>query len=473
MNEEISGKRERLIAQRLRQLLFLLIIVLTVEGVARKASPSVLSVPIFLLKDLIVSIMAVFVVQLRPPPAINFLWRSYQVLALLFVPLILVTAWHDPLLAIFGTKQYLLYPMVAFATFYGFHLVSSEEIFRFFRWIALLIIPTTILALIQLRLPHDHWLNMSVSGESVEIFAAGGELRISSTFSFVSQYCAFLNAQAFIIVMALHDWRRQTKLWKILLLSLVPLLIMACFATGSRGSVAGNTVILLLAAGLSMAKFQVRGFFQVVAGAGVLYLGVLAVNHFSPETTAAYSARQDGQLIGVNEEIWTRVTSSYFHFFNDPRLTTFLGQGLGIMSNGSDTFSEYAGGWRATTWTESDVASTFFEGGFYLGFLWYGFRLYVMAVTTRRFVSDVSGIYSVPGSFVQGFVIIIGAMGTLGIQPPVAIWFWFGVGTSLLLWWKCKGPSDSELTVEKESLPPSKQPRGRSLYAEALHKPDR
>ncbi len=59
------------------------------------------------------------------------------------MPPFLLTFWHDPLLAVFGAKQYLLYPMVGFATFYAFQRTKVEDILRYFRWISLLVIPTS------------------------------------------------------------------------------------------------------------------------------------------------------------------------------------------------------------------------------------------------------------------------------------------------------------------------------------------
>ena len=140
MNEEVG-------ALRLRQLLLALVMVLTFEGIARKALPSY-SVPLFLLKDLIVSIMAVYVLQMKQPPALTFLWNAYKVLAILFVLPFIVTASHDVLLAVFGIKQYLLFPMVGFATFLAFQNTKKEVLLRFFRWSSLLLIPTALLALL-------------------------------------------------------------------------------------------------------------------------------------------------------------------------------------------------------------------------------------------------------------------------------------------------------------------------------------
>ena len=47
---------------------------------------------------------------------------------------------------------------------------------------------------------------MSVDGESLEDFSSAGHLRVSSTFSFVSQFCCFLNMQMFMVFFALHGY---------------------------------------------------------------------------------------------------------------------------------------------------------------------------------------------------------------------------------------------------------------------------
>ena len=462
---------ELLYARRLRQLLFILIVVLTFEGIVRKATPPGYSTPLFLLKDGIVVVMAFYVLQMPPAPALTFLWNGYKILTILFVPLIIFTGWNDPLLAIFGAKQYLLFPMVGFATFLAFQNSKIEKILAFFRWIALLLVPTALLAFLQLRLPSDHWLNMSVSHESLEGFSAGGELRVSSTFSFVAQYCAFLNAQAFIFVIALQGWPKQNWFWKIASLSLIPLLVLSSFITGSRGAVAGNLAIFLLSLMLALIKLQFRTVVRIGAVMAGLYLMVHIVTHYFPETTAAYSARENGHLIGFSSEVRGRVLGSYFDVEPDPDLMTYFGNGLGVMSNGSSTFSPYAAEWRARKWMETDFSSTLFEGGYYLAIIWYGFRLYVILVTTHRFLKDVSVAYTVPAAFTQAFVLLIGVLGTLAIQPPVAVWWWTGVGASLLFWWKCVGPSETDLKLMDNPLPPKKAVRGRSLYAEVLHDP--
>jgi len=360
---------------------------------------------------------------------------------------------------------------VALAMFHAFEFSHMEDILVFYRWISLLVIPTAALAAVQLKLPHDHWLNRSVAGESLEDFQAAGQLRVSATFSFLAQYCIFLNAEVSMLMLVLHDWRKQRWYWKLLLASLIPLLVFSSFVTGSRGAVTGNLVIIMVGAALALVKLQVRSILQVALIVGGLYGAVGLVHHFFPDAMAAYSSRENGQLIGVSAEIRQRVWGTFYWIGQDRNLMTFLGNGLGVMSNGAGTFSLYAVGWRNAVWTEADFPTILFEGGFYLAVIWYGFRLYIIGVTTIRFVGSLSGDFVAPIAFVQAFIIVIGLLGTLGTQPPIAIWWWMGVGTSLIFWWKCVGPPPPEEPLDGSFGKPRRLPRGRSLYAEVLHSP--
>jgi hypothetical protein len=106
----------------------------------------------------------------------------------------------------------------------------------------------------------------------------------------------------------------------------------------------------------------------------------------SPDTTVAYTQRENGQLIGISSEIRERVFGSYFAKVAKDQIDDDLfGNGLGIMSNGSATFSNYAAKWRFYLWTETDFPTVLFEAGYYGVIIWYGFRLYIIFVTTSRF----------------------------------------------------------------------------------------
>jgi hypothetical protein len=466
-----TGGNDPKALRRLRWTILFLVVELTFEGLARKLNIADSSIAIFLLKDLIIAAMGIQVILLKRPPAIQFLWIGYLAAVVLFLPCIISTAAHDPILAIFGAKQYLLYPMVAFAVFLGFEDSPVQEIVRFFRWMALLIIPTTVIALIQLRLPASHWLNLSVDGGDLQGFSAAGHLRVSSTFSFVAQYCAFINAEVFIAMIALNNLKDVGWLRKLIFLSLVPLLIISSYVTGSRGAVLVNCVIVAIAAMLSLMKFQARSALRIIVIIGALLLTLTITQYVFPEAFAAYSEREQGQLIGASTEIQNRIADSLFNWTRSISTTPFFGYGLGIMSNGSEMVSNYAFTVRAYSWTETDFATTLFEGGFYLMIVWYGFRFFVIYQTLRRFLAMRGDELALPGAFCVGFIAIIGFNGTLAIQPPIAIWWWLAVGTSTVIWWKSmetKKP-DPKASPTPPTPPLRQKIKGQSAYAERLH----
>jgi hypothetical protein len=455
----------------LRWTLLLLIVELTFEGLARKLNIKGTNVAIFLVKDIIVLLLGLQVLRLRRPPAIDFLWIAYVIEFVLFIPVIIATVAHDPLLAVFGAKEYLLYPMVAFATFFAFEKATVNEVLGFFRWLALLVVPTTAVALIQLHLPATHWLNMSVEGESLEGFAAAGHLRVSSTFPFVAQFCAFLNAEVFIVMIAVTRLRDVGFLRRVLYLSTVPMLLVSSYVTGSRGAVLVNCVIIAMAAGVSLLRFQVRSAMRVGAIIIGLFVMLIIAHYAVPDAFVAYSAREQGHLIGASDEIRERIFNSFFGWVRDIFTTPFLGNGIGIMSNGSQLISDYAGITRGLSWTETDFANTLFEGGIYLVVIWYIFRYYVIYQVVRRCLGMSDEELSLPSAFSAAFVIIIGLSATLGIQPPLAIWWWLSVGAALVLWWKSvepkrdgtpgAGPGSHDAALRR--------PAGQSAYAARLH----
>ena len=453
----------------LRFTLICLVLELVFEGLARKLNIHGTSVVIFMLKDVLVALLGIQILQLHRPRIIDFLWVAYVVEIVFFIPLIVSTAAHDPKLAIFGATRYLLYPIVAFAVFIGFEKATLPQIVGFFRWCALLLIPTTALALYELRLPPTHWLNKSVAGGSLEGFSAGGFLRVSSTFSFVAQYCAFLNAEVFILMIALHDMRGVKFLRKAVFLSLIPLIVISSYVTGSRGAVLVNCVIIALAAGLCLMTLQARSAIRILVIAGGLVISLAVSKYVFPTAFAAYSTREEGHFLGATVEIQQRIYNAFFDWMRDAFSTPFLGSGLGVMSNGSEMLSSYAADTRAFTWTETDFATTLFEGGLYLVFVWYTFRYFVVYQITRRFLATAGNELSTPASFCVSYVIIVGLTATLGIQPPIAIWWWLGVGTSLLFWWKCIEPKDE--TKPTGAPPPAAKKvfRGQSAYAGRLH----
>ncbi len=416
-------------------------VLLVFEGIVRKfVGGGNLGHAIFFAKDALTLVMIACLV-IRAGELIGasrYLAKRWIILCALFIPVIVATAIRDPILAVFGAKQYLLYPAIALTFLEGFGRLPFDELRRWLLLFAWVLIPvTTAVALTQLMLPPTHWLNLTTEGTSLEGFSAAGELRISSTFPFVAQYSMFLNF-AVIPVVALIWWKRRSeRVGTIVATVAAVLFVIGTFATGSRSAVWGVGSILAASAFVYILRARPRSLPFVITTAVVGLLALVVSREIAPEAFAAYDARAGGREDRTHvQEVTQRVWNSTVGWVGGPRWApaTVFGYGLGVMSNGSDQLSSYAREWRSDgRWTETDIANTLFEGGYYLVLLWMAFRLLIV-ITCLKYALQIRHprLFGV-GCVAQGFIIVTGLLGTLGIQPPLAIWFWMAVGLLLTI----------------------------------------
>jgi hypothetical protein len=255
----------------LRRTIGVLIFVLVFEGLGRKLQIPYTSVPIFFIKDVLVLLIALQLSFLRQPRALEPIWIAYVTVCFLFLPVFISTLTHDPLLAVFGLKQYLLYPVVALGFVTAFEYSPLSEIVRMMRRVTFLIVPTTIIAVIQQHLSPDHWLNLSVEGAQLGNFSSAGHLRISSTFSFVAQYCAFLNFALVTAVVSLHGLGALRRWQQLFFIAMLPAIFLCSYMTGSRGAVMGNLGALAIGIGLIILRLDLRNTIRIIGiGTGIL-----------------------------------------------------------------------------------------------------------------------------------------------------------------------------------------------------------
>ena len=421
----------------LRRFLFFLVGVLIFEGVLRKVLPVRFSNYFLLFKDALVLPIAILVLRSRLTGQQRSILGVYLVFAAAFLPLVLYTMLKDPILAAYGAKQYLLYAFVGLAVPIAFGRFDRGDFTALYKFLALSLFLTTGAAMIQLRLPASHWLNQSVTGADLSGFSAGGKLRISATFPFVAQYCWYLMALSYAIVIG-YVWRRRRGIqsWMFSLIVLLPFFVVSTFATGSRTSVLGNGAIVVLSGLLILLRGRRASITRLAVFVVAVFVSLNLMQIAFEDAFVAYEARsRDTDLRTHRDEITDRFENAAFHWFRlySQRDIGFLGYGIGTMSNGVQNFSSYAAEIRSGgVWGETDLANTVLEGGLYLVVIWMAFRVFVIMICLRLFIGLQSPrcIYSC--AFAVAFVVINGVMGTLGIQPPLAIWWWLAVGAVLL-----------------------------------------
>jgi hypothetical protein len=420
---------------RIHRCLCLLVVSLIFEGIARKLVPP-LGILIFFFKDFL-TFFILFLCLTKKINAEGSRWLNVMgLLSALLVPCILLTAVNSPVLALFGAKQYVLFPTVAVAMCAAYLPDHRRQLFSLFRLVGLSVIVTTLVAVAQNRLPAGNWLNLSVGGEDLSNFSAGGYLRVSATFPFVGQYCYYLNALCFCLPAFFYLYRPASRGWlaKIQIPALLGLLIVGMFVTGSRTSVVGNLGILCASGALLVISGGWKAVSKMILPAIMGFILLNLIESQYPELFAAYSARADGTGENSNAaEMKERIVGGLLNWTSGwPAMhapPSVFGYGLGVMSNGSDKLSGYAAQWRSGGfWTETDQATTFFEGGWYLILVWYGFRCWVIFHTLAMVLKLRSQEFRIIACFAWGYVAIIGVNGTLAIQPSESIWWWLAVG---------------------------------------------
>jgi len=425
--------------QRLQTMVTILVLIIIFEGFLRRLVPA-LSLPIFFLKDVLAFLSGILLLFGRPPRPARTILGLQAAVFLLISPCVISTALHDPKLALFGLKQYDLFPFAGAALCAAFLPGRREAFLSFCRMVAWTTVPTMLVTILQQRLPGDHWINKSPDGESLQRFAAGGQLRASSTFSFVSQFCMYLNAlTAYLGITACSAWFSGQGLRSLRnLLLLIPCYLMAVYSTGSKQAVLGGGAILVCSV---VALLAGRGrkylpFLLLAAVAGFLILGGLRVFH--PESFKAYDARtaaiEEVDAVGNTGAAIRRVSKGLSNWINEAVSGPVFGKGLGVMSNGTDKLSNYAAVIRSEGfWTETDPATVVYEGGIYLMVVWYGMRAVIILWGFFATVTIRSSALAAGAAFCWGPLIVIGALGTLSIQPPLSIWWWLDFGLILCL----------------------------------------
>ncbi|HSN47374.1 MAG TPA: hypothetical protein VLR29_01305 [Flavobacterium sp.] len=407
-----------------RKLIYALLVVLVFEGIMRKAVPA-LGIGIFFIKDLLSVVGLYFIVQTKLSETSKKTATFFKAVIILMYPLLLYNLFIDPILIIWGGKLYLLYFVVAILMTIAFPADFKNRFAFFSNLFAILIVATVLTGMLQLNLPSTHWLNRSVGGDSLENFSAAGQLRISSTFSFTAQYSFFLVfAGALFLAFFFINIKnkRSSLLFYLIQAGTFLLLLVGAFNTGGRSAVLGIVTLLGIGFVCILIKNPLFALKKLIIPVLLLLFAFPLIKIWKPEYFAAYTERSSGNN---NDGLLERIVEPFVQLKN----SSFLGHGLGVMTNGSDKISSYAALMRNSGfWTETDFSTIVWEGGLYLTVVWYGFRLFVIFTAFRILLSIKNKNFYSAGAFLFAYVLIQGLIGTLTIQPPIAIYFWLCFG---------------------------------------------
>ncbi|HWB54491.1 MAG TPA: hypothetical protein VG722_09870 [Tepidisphaeraceae bacterium] len=347
-----------------------------------------------------------------------------------------MTALHDPILALFGAKQYFFYPVVAAAMTIGYGTREGESALRNdAKIVACFLIPITALSLIEILLPADYWINTGIGGNPLDMFSAGGRLRISGTFASGGQFCYFLNAFAFIgCIWIFGSTRsRRGKLGNFLQITVIACYGISTFATGDRTAVWGDAAVLAIGSAIALFKGTSLATIKLPVYIAIGIVITIVARDIVPYAFDAYNARSSGEATySHRQEMTDRIVDMLVGWTKGtPEAPpTFLGYGVGVMSNGSYMVSGYANEWRAGGfWTENELATVLFEGGWYLIVIWEGFKIAVITASIFLVNRIRRPEWLIVSSVACGFVVVYAVIAQISNQPPAAIWLWLACGT--------------------------------------------
>lgn len=212
------------------------------------------------------------------------------------------------------------------------HVFSSKEILiKLLKAFTFLSIPLLILGVVQFYSPPDHPINVFVVTDPNILALAGGYVRVSSTFSYLSGFSMYLNILILILVY-LISLRGHSLLYTIFLYVTLILSLVGIMTTGSRGPATyafGGVLLYLIFAG----TFNSAYFMRFLSRAILIALIAFLFFKFIPTGNTVLSAfmeRAAGQ-----SDIIPRLKQTYEEPFNFFPLAGLYGYGIGITYQGS------------------------------------------------------------------------------------------------------------------------------------------
>jgi hypothetical protein len=369
----------------LKKLFWLYFLLLIFEGALRKWVLPQLSAPLLLVRD---------------PIAILIIWEAYRtrrwpkqwasvigilaagIVALCFIQL--VVGENPWFVAVYGLRSYLLPFPVAFIM--GENL-DREDLRKFGVCILWLLLPLTALEVAQYRAEPSSILNVGATLGTRQLEYAGGHVRASATFSYVTGPVSYIPIAAAFIFYGLVD-ERFAKRWLLYAASFA--LLVSIPVTGSR-----TLVVLLLGILACVALAALFGVSQlgnalkvilalVVVAALVSQLPIFSESVRTFQERLNYASGAEGS---TEDTIGSRLTFPIVQAIDDSLSSEqWYGAGMGLGSNAAASLltgrQEFLAG-------EGEFGRVLFEFGPVFGFAFVIFRIMLAVMIVAKALSRV------------------------------------------------------------------------------------
>lgn len=456
---------------RIRQLIWLYLWLLLIEGALRKWALPRFSNPLLLIRDPVMLGIYYYAVKAHVFP--RNVWA--------------VSLWTIGILSIFailGSPLFSYLPPKAMVevTAYGFrtnflHLplifimasvFDEEDVKKFGWWILFGMIPIGLLMVAQFKASPDSFINRTAGlGEAEQLTAGGGKIRPPGPFSFISGPVFYMSvAASFLIYGALI--RNVYKSWLLILSAAA--LVVGVAVSGSKSSVASVLLVVLAVAVILIVRPRAVnrfGWTLVIVVIGALIVSRLPIfkeglQILSDRFTSAAEAAETTVIRGTIDRIISGFTEGLGHIDKVP----LFGYGIGI---GTNVGGRILIGRPAFLLAENEWSRVLAESGPIFGMAFLIWRtLFTFKLGRLSFSSLKRGNLLPILLFSSGFVLLLN--GQLG-QPTT-------LGFAVILNGLCLAATRlrvTDLSAAASSvmdLPATKQLPRRSVFANRIHGPE-
>ena len=461
--------------QRVRQLIWLYLWLLLIEGVLRKWVMPRFSDPLLVVRDPVVLGIYYYAIRAHVFPRnfwVNSLWvlGFLSLLAtILFARFSLISGYVPtiPLLevTVYGMRTNFLHLPIIFVLASVF---DEEDVEKFGWWILVLMIPMCLLMAAQFKASPDSFINRTAGlSEAEQLTAGGGKIRPPGTFSFISGPVFYMSVSAaFLIYGAL----RRTVYNNALLISSGVALAIGIFISGSKSSVA--SVLLVVFALIAILIVRPRavnkfGWTLIIVVVGAMIVSRLPIfkegfQILSDRFTSAAEATQTTIVRGTIARVFNDFTEGFKNFDRFP----LFGYGIGI---GTNVGGRILIGRSAFLLAESEWTRVLAESGPILGLAFLIWRtFFVLHLGRLSFGALRRGRLLPILLFGSGFIVLLN--GQLG-QPTI-------LGFAVILNGLCLAATrqrvidPAAITLPMIDEPAAKPLPRRSAFANRLHGPE-
>jgi hypothetical protein len=432
----------------LKKLFWLYFLLLIFEGALRKWVLPQLSAPLLLVRD---------------PIALLIIWEAYRtrrwpkqwasvigilaagIVSLCFIQL--VVGENPWFVSLYGLRSYLIPFPVAFIM--GENL-DREDLRKFGLCILWLLLPLTALEVAQYNAGPTSLLNIGASQGTRQLEYAGGHVRASATFSYVTGPVSYIPIAAAFIFYGLVD-ERFAKRW--LLYAASCALLVAIPVTGSR-----TLVVLLLGILACVAVAALFGVSQLgnalkVILALVVVAALVSQLPIVPESVSTFKERltnASGAEGTTEDTIGSRVTYPIVQSIDESLSSEqWYGAGMGLGSNAAASLltgrHEFLAG-------EGEFGRVLFEFGPVFGFAFVIFRVMLAVMIVAKALSRVREHELLTWFLVPSLFPLL-ALGTLE-QPTIQGFTVITLGFSLAALRRAGYSAESTQTANLQPLRP-------------------